>query len=123
MHVVFDESNAFSKEKSIEEDDDVGLAESLNDMKLKDKTRESDKLHSQQKEEENLMEGSQAHNGNTLNLPIDLHFSHAYPKEQVLDDHSQGAKTRESLKNIYNNMAFLYQIEPKSFKEAEKDDS
>ena len=25
MHVVFDESNAFSKEKSIEENDDVGL--------------------------------------------------------------------------------------------------
>ena len=31
MHVVFDKSNAFSKEKSIEEDDDVGLEESLND--------------------------------------------------------------------------------------------
>ena len=56
MHIVFNESNVFSKEKSIEEDDDVGLEESLNDLKLKDKTRESDKLQPQQKEEENLME-------------------------------------------------------------------
>ena len=55
MHIVFDESNAFSKEKSIEEYDDVGLEESLNDLKLKDKTRESDKLQFQQKEEENLI--------------------------------------------------------------------
>ena len=65
MHIVFDESNAFSKEKSIEEDDDVGLEESFNDLKLKDKTRESDKLQSQQKEEENLMKGSPTHNSNT----------------------------------------------------------
>ena len=39
IHVVFNKSNAFSKEKSIEEDDDVGFEESLNDLKLKDKTR------------------------------------------------------------------------------------
>ena len=42
MHVVFDESNAFSKEKSIEKDDGVGLEESLNDLKLRDKSSESD---------------------------------------------------------------------------------
>ena len=31
MHVVFDESNAFSKEKSIEDEDDVGLEKSINE--------------------------------------------------------------------------------------------
>ena len=36
-HVIFDESNAFSKEKSKEEDDDVGLEESMIDLKLGDK--------------------------------------------------------------------------------------
>ena len=34
MDIIFVESNAFSKEKSIEEDDDVGLEERLNDLKL-----------------------------------------------------------------------------------------
>ena len=47
MHVVFDESNLSLRRKSIEEDDDVGLEESLYDLKLKDKTKESDKLQSQ----------------------------------------------------------------------------
>ena len=69
------------------------------------------------------MEGSQAYNGNTLNLPRDLYYSHAHPKEQILCDPLQGVKTRASLKNICNNMTFLSQIEPKSFKEAEKDES
>ena len=68
------------------------------------------------------MEGSQTHNGNTLNFPRDLHFSHAHPKDQILIDLLQGVKTRASLKNICNNMDFLSQIEPKSFKEAEKDE-
>ena len=68
MHVVFDESNTFSKEKSIKEGDEVGLEESLNDLKLKDKSSESDQIKPQQKEEEDLIEDLQTHNGNTLNL-------------------------------------------------------
>ena len=60
------------------------MEESLNDLKLKDKTRESDELQPQQKEEENFMEGLQTHNGNTLNLLRDLHFSHAHLKNQIL---------------------------------------
>ena len=122
MHVVFDESNAFSEEKSIEEDDGIGLEENLNDLKWKDKARESDKLQSQQKEED-LTEGSQAHNGVTLNLHRDLHFSHAHPKDQILSDPLQRVKTRASLKNICNNMVFLSQIEPKNIKEAKNDES
>ena len=62
------------------------------------------------------MEGLQTYNGNALNLPRDLHFSHAYPKDQILGDPLQRVKTRASLRNIYNNIAFLSQIEPKSFK-------
>ena len=69
------------------------------------------------------MEGSQTHNGIALNLSRDLYFSHAHPKDQILGYPLQGVKTKASLKNICNNMAFLSQIEPKSFKEAEKDES
>ena len=88
MHVVFDESNAFYKEKSIKEDDDIGLEESLNDLKLEDKSSESDQLQPQQKEDKDLMEGLQTHNGNTLNLPKDLYFIHAHPKDEILGDPS-----------------------------------
>ena len=46
------------------------------------------------------MEGSQIHNGNTLNLPRDLYSSNAHPKDQILSDPLQRVKTRASLKNI-----------------------
>ena len=117
MLVVFDESNTFSKEKIIEEDD-VGLHESSNDLKLKDKSSESDQIQPRQKEEEDFLEGLQTHNANTLNLPEDLHFSHAHPKDQILGDPLQGVKTRASLIWL-----FLSQIKQKSFKEVEKNES
>ena len=103
MHIVFDESNAFSKEKSIEEDDIVGLEENMDDLKI------NDDLQPQQKKDEDLVEG-QANNGNNYNLPKDLHFSHAHPKDQILGDPLVGVKTIASLRNICNNMAFISQI-------------
>ena len=39
MYVVFDGSNAFSKKKSIEDDDVLGLKQSLSDLKLEDKIK------------------------------------------------------------------------------------
>ena len=32
------------------------------------------------------MEGSQAHNSNTLNISKDSHFSHVHHKDQILGD-------------------------------------
>ena len=95
----------------------------MNDLKLKDKSSESDQIQPQQREEEDFMGGLQTHNGNILNLPKDLHFSYAHPKDQFLGDPLQIVKTRASLKNTCNTMAFLFQIELKSFKEAEKNES
>ena len=39
MYIVFDGSNAFSKKKGIEDDDVLGLKQSLSDLKLKDKIK------------------------------------------------------------------------------------
>ena len=77
MHVVFDESNIFSKEKNIEEDDIVGLEENMDDLKI------NEDLQTQKKKDEDLEEG-QANNDNNSNFPKDLHFSHAHPKDQIL---------------------------------------
>ena len=69
------------------------------------------------------MEGLQSNDGKTLTLPKDLNFSHAHSKEKILSDPLLGINTTASHKNICNSMVFLYQIEPKSFKEAKNDKS
>ena len=45
-----------------------------------------------------------------------------HPTEQILGDPSQGVRTRSSMRNICNHLAFLSQIEPKCFQDAENDE-
>ena len=41
---------------------------------------------------------------------------------KIIGDPSQGVKTMSSYRNIYEYVAFLYQLEPKNIKEALNDD-
>ena len=54
-------------------------------------------------------------------LPRDWKYAHSHPKDQIIGDPSQGVRTRSYLKNINTYLAFVFQIEPKSIKEAEND--
>ena len=54
-------------------------------------------------------------------LPKEWRYKSSHPKELIIGDTSQGVTTRSSLKNVYNNLAFVSQIEPKSIEEAEND--
>lgn len=45
-----------------------------------------------------------------------------HPKGHVISDLLKGVTTGSSLCNSYVQLAFIFQIEPKSFKEAEKDE-
>ncbi|KAF7151181.1 hypothetical protein RHSIM_Rhsim02G0176400 [Rhododendron simsii] len=56
-------------------------------------------------------------------VPREWRYARNQFKEQIIGDPSQGMMTRSSLRNVCNNLAFLYQVEPKSFVEAEKDES
>ncbi|KAG5524024.1 hypothetical protein RHGRI_030883 [Rhododendron griersonianum] len=56
-------------------------------------------------------------------VPREWRYAHDQFKQQILGDPSQGMMTRSSLRNVCNNLAFLSQVEPKSFVEAEKDES
>ena len=121
MHVSFDETYSPPEKKSIEDDDVVGVEQNLSDLKLGEIPK--DGHQDQPQKEEKSMEGLQNNNGNSLTLPLDLKFKHAHPKDQILGDPLIGVKTRASLRNICNNLAFLSQIEPKSFKDSENDNS
>ena len=48
-------------------------------------------------------------------------YALSHPKDLILGDLEQGVETRSSI-NLFNNLAFVSQIEPKSLKDAENDE-
>jgi hypothetical protein len=56
-------------------------------------------------------------------LPLNkLRYVSFHPSKLIIDNPIKGTKTRASLKNISGHFAFVSQIEPKSFLEAENDE-
>ena len=46
-----------------------------------------------------------------------------HPQDQIIGNSSIGKRTRSSLRNIFNNLAFFSQIEPKSLHDAIVDEN
>jgi hypothetical protein len=56
-------------------------------------------------------------------LPLnELRYVSSHPSKLIIGNPCKGTKTRASLKNISGHFAFVSQIEPKSFLEAENDE-
>ena len=51
-------------------------------------------------------------------LPKEWKFVTNHPQDQIIGNPSIGVRTRSSLRNIYNNLAFISQIEPKKLNDA-----
>ena len=64
----------------------------------------------------------QEEGGNNDDFPKEWKFVHNHPKDVILGDPTKGIETRSLLRNICSNLAFLSQIEPKNFQEAEFDE-
>ena len=56
-------------------------------------------------------------------LPKEWRYVFSHPKNLILGDPSQGITTRSSLRIACEHVAFISQIEPKSFADAENDES
>ena len=54
-------------------------------------------------------------------MPKVWRYASSHPKDLIIGDPEQGVKTRSSI-NLFNNLAFVSQIEPKSLKDAENDE-
>ena len=117
IHVAFDESNPPTS-KSVD-DDVVGLGEEVQKLDI----GESSNAPSQTPKEEPPVETVNESKGMDSKLPHEWKFKSAHPIDQILGDLSQGVTTRSSLRNLCNFIAFISQIEPKNFKEAEFDES
>ena len=60
--------------------------------------------------------------GDNSTLSKEWRYIHNHPTSLIIGDISKGVTTRNSLRNICGNLAFLSQIEPKNFREAEFDE-
>ena len=60
--------------------------------------------------------------GESSSLPKEWRFVHNHPTNLIIGDLSRGGTTKNSIRNIYKNLIFLSQIEPKNFYEAEFDE-
>ena len=56
-------------------------------------------------------------------LPKDWKFAINHPLDQIIGNPSSGVRTRSSLRNICNNLAFISQIEPKNINNALVDEN
>ncbi|PKA66252.1 Retrovirus-related Pol polyprotein from transposon TNT 1-94 [Apostasia shenzhenica] len=92
IHVEFDESNSNYSSKDNDHDEGIGF-------------------------EKLSLEG-----GEQLDLPKEWKYKESHPPEQIMGNPSQGVRTRASFRNEVTHSAFISQIEPTSFEEAEKDE-
>ena len=111
IHVVFDESLP-NKSKKLKDDE-----EEVNKNFEKDN---QDKQTSINNEEENDKDEDTIEPIDP-SLPRDWRYANSHPKDQIIGDPSQGVKTRSTLRNLDNYLAFVSQIELKSIEEAECD--
>ena len=117
MHITFDESNPSYIEKVVVDDnaEEEQQEEASNDNK-KDAPYGIQEEHH---EETNAKQNK----GTSPTLPKEWRYVSSHPKDVILGDPSRGVTTRSSLKNTCEHAAFISQIEPKSFADAENDES
>ncbi|KAH9780087.1 Integrase catalytic domain-containing protein [Citrus sinensis] len=117
MHVTFDESNPSSTEKVVVDDnaEEEQQEEASND-------NQEDAPHGIQ-EEHHEEPNVEQNEGTSQTLPKEWRYVSSHPKDVILGDPSRGITTRSSLRNTCEHNAFISQIEPKSFEDAENDES
>ena len=111
MHVTFDESNPSSAEEGINYDDADGELQ-----------EESSKENQGDRQEEQTNMELEQQDGISQSLPKEWRYVSFHPKDVILGDLSRGVTTRSSLRNTCGHNAFISQIEPKSFEDAENDE-
>ena len=107
IHITFNENVPLTIETNKVEDNETTIIEkNLKDLSLQDKESEE-----QRKET----------NDNEDNLPKEWKYVGSHPKELILEDPSQGIRTRSKYTEEINHIVFVSQIEPHNLEEVELD--
>ena len=110
-------------------DSEIPLEQLTQQSKNEEQTKEVDPQEVYNStNQENQQECQAAHDiirqdiSNDQPLPKEWRYNSDHPKDLIIGDSFKGVTSRTLLRNICNNFAFVSQIEPKNFKEAEHDD-
>ncbi|WJZ90882.1 hypothetical protein VitviT2T_009997 [Vitis vinifera] len=124
IHVIFDESNNYLQERE-SVDDELGLETSMGKLQIEDKRQQEESGENPKKEDSPLAlpPPQQVQGESSQDLPKDWKFVINHPQDQIIGNPSSGVRTRSSLRNICNNLAFISQIEPKNIKDAIVDEN
>ena len=103
-------------------DDDLGLKTSIGRLQIEDRRQQEENGEDPKKEKSALVlpllnkcKVNQAKNGSFSSI--------SHPQDQIIGNPSSGVRTRSSLRNICNNLAFISQIEPKNINNALDDEN
>nr|CAN64305.1 hypothetical protein VITISV_026331 [Vitis vinifera] len=124
IHVIFYKSNNSLQERK-NFDDDLGLETSMGKLQIEDRRQQKEVVDDPKKEESPLAlpPPQQAQGESSQYLPKDWKFVINHPQDQIIGNPSSGVRTRSSLRNICNNLAFIFQIEPKNIKDSLVDEN
>ncbi|KAH9651466.1 Integrase catalytic domain-containing protein [Citrus sinensis] len=120
MHVTFDESNPSSTEKGVANDDADG---EVQEESSKENQENAPQENQEDRQEEQTNMELEQQDGISQTLPKEWRYVSSHPKDVILGDISRGVTTRSSLRNACEHNAFISQIDPKSFEDAENDES
>ena len=87
-------------------------------LQIEDRRQQEEVVEDPKKEESPLAlpPPQQVQSESSQDLPKDWKFVINHPQDQIIGNSSSGLRTRSSLRNICNNLAFISQIEPKNIK-------
>ena len=124
IHVIFNESNNSLQERE-SFDDDLGLETSMGKFQIEDRKQQEEIGKDPKKEESPLAipPPQQVQGESNQDLPKDWKFVINHPQYQIIGNPFSGVRTRSSLRNICNNLAFISQIEPKNINDALVDEN
>ena len=123
MLFFYEPNNSLQERESF--DDDLGLETSIGKLQIEDR-RQQEEIGEDPKKEESplaLPLPQQVQSESSQDLPKDWKFVINHPQKQIIGNPSNGLRTRSSLRNIYNNLAFISQIEPKNINDALDDEN
>ncbi|EOY16719.1 Uncharacterized protein TCM_035590 [Theobroma cacao] len=122
IHIVFYKANVAQRMVLLDDDNANDIKKKMENVSLDNK--ENDGERSKEKEDnepplKDLQRTEEQHN----DLPRSLRFVRNHPQELISGDPSEGIKNRSGLREAYEFLAFISQVEQKNFKEAKKEKS